>query len=293
MKNKRINKINEVKMEKILENDRYLIHIIRQNWGKIVGEVIAKYSFPSFFSKEKLTIIVGNNLILNEIEIYKETILENINEQLNNNYVKEIYLKSGKIFSNNENYNTSIKEYNMELSEEEKEKIEKSFSKNIVNDTQDENILEIADRIKKIAINSKISEKILLEKGYKECERCEELFLGEGLICIKCKNELENEKMSKIKNIIEKKPFISIREISDQIEDITEQEFYRARDQLAEELTLIISELIEDHNMKSAEVAAEKYAIYRTGSQELFIINKIKDELLNRLTKFLKIKGKI
>ena len=78
-----------------------------------------------------------------------------------------------------------------------------------------------------------------------------------------------------------------------EIEDTEEREFYKARDQLAEELTLFVSELIEQNNIKEAESAAEKYALYRTGSREAFIVNKVKEELLNRLTKFLKLRGRI
>lgn len=288
---KKLNKISEVKVNKILEDDRYLIHIIRQNWKKIVGEVIAEYSFPSFFSKEKLTIIVGNNLISNEMKIYKETILENINEELNGNHVKEIYIKSGQIYDNkNIFYEDDNEIENIQITEEERNKIDVVFSKS---ETENEEIQEISERIKKIAINSKVNEKILLKKGYKECERCGDLFLGTSLICIKCQNELENEKMQKIKKIIEENPVISYREISQKLEKVTEQEFYKARDQLAEDLTLVVSELIEEHNLKMAREAAERYAIYRTGSQENFIINKLKEELLNRLTKFLKLRGKI
>ena len=42
MMKKKLNKISEVKMEKILEDDRYLIHIIRKNWKKMAGETIAE-----------------------------------------------------------------------------------------------------------------------------------------------------------------------------------------------------------------------------------------------------------
>lgn len=52
MNNKKPNRISEVSIDKITEDDRYMIHIIRKNWKKIVGDVIAEYSFPSFFSKE-------------------------------------------------------------------------------------------------------------------------------------------------------------------------------------------------------------------------------------------------
>lgn len=99
--------------------------------------------------------------------------------------------------------------------------------------------------------------------------------------------------MGKIKKLIEKNPVISYRETEKEIEDLTEKEFYKARDQLAEELTLFVSELIEQNNIKEAGEAAEKYALYRTGSSEIYIVNKVKEELLNRLTKFLKLRGRI
>ena len=286
MNNKKPNRIGEVSMNKITEDDRYMIHIIRKNWKKIVGDIIAEYSFPSFFSKGKLTVIVENNLIMNEMKMYRETILENVNEEFYGTAVGEIYMKSGKIYQNRDMYKDyEESEETVEITPEEKQKIEGLLSSAENN--------ELAERIKNIALNSKINEKILLKKGYRECDRCGDLFLGEGEICIKCRNELENEKMGRIKNLIEKRPLISYRETEKEIEELTEGEFYKARDQLAEDLTLFVSELIEQNNLKEAGSAAEKYALYRTGSSEIYIVNKVKEDLLNRLTKFLKLRGRI
>ena len=286
MNKKKLNRIGEVSISRITENDRYLIHIIRKNWKKIVGDVIAEYSFPSFFSKGQLTVIVENNLIMSEMKMYRETILENVNEEFHGTAVSEIYIKGGKIYNNRDIYNEHKEtEETAEITAEEKKKIERLFP-----DVENN---ELAERIKNIALNSKINEKILLKKGYIECERCGDLFLGEEEICIKCRNELENEKMGRIKKLIEKNPIISYRETEREIEELTEGEFYKARDQLAEDLTLFVSELIEQNNLKEAGETAEKYALYRTGSSEVYIINKVKEELLNRLTKFLKLRGRI
>ena len=286
MNKKKLNRIGEVSISRITENDRYMIHIIRKNWKKIVGDVIAEYSFPSFFSKGKLTVIVENNLIMSEMKMYRETILENVNEEFHGTAVSEIYIKGGKIYNNRDIYNDHKEtEETAEITAEEKKKIERLFP-----DVENN---ELAERIKNIALNSKINEKILLKKGYIECERCGDLFLGEEEMCIKCRNELENEKMGRIKKLIEKNPVISYRETEREIEELTEREFYKARDQLAEDLTLFVSELIEQNNLKEAGETAEKYALYRTGSSEVYIINKVKEELLNRLTKFLKLRGRI
>lgn len=286
MNKKKLNRIGEVSISRITENDRYMIHIIRKNWKKIVGDVIAEYSFPSFFSKGKLTVIVENNLIMSEMKMYRETILENVNEEFHGTAVSEIYIKGGKIYNNRDIYNEHKEtEETAEITAEEKKKIERLFP-----DVENN---ELAERIKNIALNSKINEKILLKKGYIECERCGDLFLGEEEMCIKCRNELENEKMGRIKKLIEKNPIISYRETEREIEELTEGEFYKARDQLAEDLTLFVSELIEQNNLKEAGETAEKYALYRTGSSEVYIINKVKEELLNRLTKFLKLRGRI
>ena len=286
MNKKKLNRIGEVSISRITENDRYMIHIIRKNWKKIVGDVIAEYSFPSFFSKGQLTVIVENNLIMSEMKMYRETILENVNEEFHGTAVSEIYIKGGKIYNNRDIYNEHKEtEETAEITAEEKEKIERLFP-----DVENN---ELAERIKNIALNSKINEKILLKKGYIECERCGDLFLGEEEMCIKCRNELENEKMGRIKKLIEKNPIISYRETEREIEELTEGEFYKARDQLAEDLTLFVSELIEQNNLKEAGETAEKYALYRTGSSEVYIINKVKEELLNRLTKFLKLRGRI
>lgn len=155
--NKKPNKIGEVSINRITEDDRYMIHVIRKNWKKIVGDVIAEYSFPSFFSKGKLTVIVENNLIMNEMKMYRETILENVNEEFHGIAVGEIYMKSGKIFQNRDIYKDYEEtEEAVEITPEEKEKIDGLFS------GAEDN--ELAERIKNIALNSKINEKILLKK---------------------------------------------------------------------------------------------------------------------------------
>lgn len=289
MMKKKLNKISEVKMEKILEDDRYLIHIIRKNWKKMVGEMIAEYSFPSFFSNGKLTVIVGNNLILNEVRMLQETVLENINEALYDNRVKDIYLKTGNLYDKKDNlYRDFEDEFfdpsEIKITEEEKEKIEEEFSK--YGNSQ------ITERIKKIAMNAKETEKILVRKGYKECIRCYDLFMGAGEICIKCKNELAEERLKGIKRILERNPLISYRDISKETE-ITESEYYHARDQLAEELAYIISDFIEEKNIIAAKETARRYAIYKVGSDDEYIISQTTEKLINRLTKFLKIRGKI
>ena len=128
MNNKKPNRISEVSIDKITEDDRYMIHIIRKNWKKIVGDVIAEYSFPSFFSKGKLTVIVENNLIMSEMKMYRETILENVNEEFHGVMVGEIYMKSGKIYQNWDLYKDYEKtEETAEITSEEKEKIEELF----------------------------------------------------------------------------------------------------------------------------------------------------------------------
>ena len=276
-------------MEKILEDDRYLIHIIRKNWKKMVGEMIAEYSFPSFFSNGKLTVIVGNNLILNEMRMLQETVLDNINEALYDSRVKDIYLKTGNLYDKKDDlYKDFEDEFfdpsEIKITEEEKEKIEEEFSKYENN--------QIAERMKKIAMNAKETEKILVRKGYKECVRCSDLFMGAGEICIKCKNELAEERLKAIKRILERSPLISYRDILKEIE-ITESEYYRARDQLAEELTYIISDFIEEKNIIAAKEAARRHAIYKVGSDDEYIISQTVEKLMNRLTKFLKIRGKI
>ena len=204
-----------------------------------------KYVFPSFFSNGKLTVIVGNNLILNEMRMLQETVLDNINEALYDSRVKDIYLKTGNLYDKKDDlYKDFEDEFfdpsEIKITEEEKEKIEEEFSKYENN--------QIAERMKKIAMNAKETEKILVRKGYKECIRCSDLFMGAGEICIKCKNELAEERLKAIKRILERSPLISYRDILKEIE-ITESEYYRARDQLAEELTYIISDFIEEKNI--------------------------------------------
>ena len=293
----KVKKVGSLGITRLLENDRYIIQLLRKNWKVITGEIVAEYSFPSFFSKGRLTVIVENSIILNEMKIHQNVIMENIRKELFINAVEEIYIKKGSVFNEKKEKEQFFQDYQGDKEEdfseilvfekEEAEKIEKIFSEKVT--ITDE---KIAGRIKKIALNSKLKEGLLKKKGYKKCDVCSELFLGDGDICIKCENEEKNRELASIKKEIEKNPLISYKEIFSKY-NCTENEYYRARDTLAEEMTFLISELIEEKEKEKAEKAAEKYAVYRIGTNDNKIIKNLAEKILGRITRYLEMRRKI
>ena len=62
----KVKKISEIDKKYIRKNknDQYYYNLIKENWGKLVGDIVAENSFPAFFSKGKLYINVNDSTII-------------------------------------------------------------------------------------------------------------------------------------------------------------------------------------------------------------------------------------
>lgn len=92
---------NDVTLKDAIENMIDSFHLreqynqarLLQNWEKIVGKTIAKYTTDVAIHKEKLYIYVSSAPLKQEMFIMREKIAELVNEFLDTDTIKEVILK--------------------------------------------------------------------------------------------------------------------------------------------------------------------------------------------------------
>jgi predicted nucleic acid-binding Zn ribbon protein len=66
-------------------------------WEEAVGKAIASHARPSWIKDGCLRVIVSDSIWLQELEYFKETMIEKLNERLNRDAVKTIDLRYGRL----------------------------------------------------------------------------------------------------------------------------------------------------------------------------------------------------
>ena len=311
---KKIGEMNQIYIKKN-KNDKYYYFLIKENWNKLVGEIVAENSFPSFFNNGKLYVNVKDSTILQQLSMYKNEIIDIFEKDLGERVVTDIDIKKDKnnqknnkiIYSKKNEQKEIIKKYseisvnieNIKLEKEEEKLIEISLEK------VDNKYFDIKKRIKKIAINKLKEEKVLKEQGLINCTICGELFLPQSdeKICIKCINKKEEEKMNEILKKIKNNPLLELEK------DMDIKLFLRARDIIAQDYFYDMIEIIKEH--KQLTVSEEKledykkndkikefneymrqYIEYKTGSNDTSVQESLKKETIYKMKKIIEIKYK-
>lgn len=66
-------------------------------WQQIVGQRMAEHSHAGEIRRGTLTILAGNSMVLQELDLRKQELLERINQALPEQRVRKILLKVGKL----------------------------------------------------------------------------------------------------------------------------------------------------------------------------------------------------
>ena len=107
--------------------------IIAQKWNDIMGEVLSKICYPSFFRNGILTVTIIDNVWANEIFMNRRNIFKNIKKETN---IEVIELKT-RIGQINNNSNNNLKENTKKkenLSKEHKEWIDNIIKESNIED---------------------------------------------------------------------------------------------------------------------------------------------------------------
>ena len=75
----------------------YRLQQAKANWAEIMGEPIAKYSYICGFQDTTVTVAVLNSVWMNQLFMFKESILIKLNEFIGEAYLQDVsFRKSGK-----------------------------------------------------------------------------------------------------------------------------------------------------------------------------------------------------
>ena len=170
----KVKKISEIDKKYIRKNknDQYYSNLIKENWGKLVGDIVAENSFPAFFSKGKLYINVNDSTIIQQLSMYKDEVLNIFEKELGDRVVLDLDVRMDRkkkvdivrkveVIENNDEEN--VRKYSSINVDIEKIKLPEEEILQIegILDKVDKKYAEIGERIKKIAIDKKREEKAL------------------------------------------------------------------------------------------------------------------------------------
>ena len=313
----KVKKISEIDKKYIRKNknDQYYSNLIKENWGKLVGDIVAENSFPAFFSKGKLYINVNDSTIIQQLSMYKDEVLNIFEKELGDRIVLDLdvrmdrkkkvdIVRNVEVIENNDEEN--VRKYSsinvdiekIKLPEEEILQIEEILDK------IDKKYSEIGERIKKIAIDKKREEKALKEEGIINCMSCGDLFLPQTdeKTCIKCINKKEEEKLDVMLKEIKNNPMLRLES------DMDINLYNRARDIISQDYFYDMIEIIKHHRRivnyedsiyndkdekrKEFNEYMGKYIMYKIGSEDKDVQEAAKKDTIYRIKKIVEMKYK-
>lgn len=128
------NTLEEYSDRKLYQNINLANYIkISQKWDDIMGEVLSKICYPSFYRNAVLTVTITDSVWANEIFMNRRNIFKNIKKETN---IEVIELKT-RIGQINNNSNNNLKENTKKkenLSKEHKEWIDNIIKESNIED---------------------------------------------------------------------------------------------------------------------------------------------------------------
>ena len=313
----KVKKISEIDKKYIRKNknDQYYSNLIKENWGKLVGDIVAENSFPAFFSKGKLYVNVNDSTIIQQLSMYKDEVLNIFEKELGDRIVLDLdvrmdrkkkvdIVRNVEVIENNDEEN--VRKYSSINVDIEKIKLPEEEILQIegILDKVDKKYSEIGERIKKIAIDKKREEKALKEEGIINCMSCGDLFLPQTdeKICIKCINKKEEEKLEAMLKEIKNNPMLRLES------DMDINLYNRARDIISQDYFYDMIEIIRHHRRivnyedsiyndkdekrKEFNECMGKYIMYKIGSEDKDVQEAAKKDIIYRIKKIVEMKYK-
>lgn len=171
--------VNDMISEGIKKSKVLREALIKAYWKEIIGNLYKKSEVIKI-KNGTLFVKVDGSANLHFMTMKKIEYIESIKKLLNGNYILNINYRIGKINLNSKIESKILEDKNSEV------------VRNI-----DLSNYSFEERINMLSEASKKREIFLLEKGYKKCRKCKNLFLGEWLVCPKCRGEKEKTVINK------------------------------------------------------------------------------------------------
>lgn len=160
--------VSEAVEEAIVKSRKLKEGIIRGHWRDIVGK-LSKKSEPLWIKEGILYVVVEDSIYLHHMSMNKNKYLKRAQEILKKEYVKDIRFKVSKVQGCNY----------MEVMDEKNDEKKEEF----ISELKD---LTLEEKIEVLKKRAKEREEALKLKGYKKCDICGMMFIGEGVICKPC-----------------------------------------------------------------------------------------------------------
>ena len=196
----------------------YKLYHVKVNWKSIMGDKIAQYSYIKKIDHGIMTVAVTNPVWMNHLFMYKEKIIQAINEYCKEDLIKDVqYVKSGRLPKKNLYEDVEGKEESI---------VPKLNTKGIV--LPKEIVDKIREETKKLpeALGEKIRQlrysherlKIAyLEQGYIPCPSCGRWIEKKEGKCIFCLMKEKSEEKQKIYQFLMQAPWLSFQELQEEI----------------------------------------------------------------------------
>ncbi|WP_028328644.1 DUF721 domain-containing protein [Brachyspira alvinipulli] len=128
------NTLEEYSNRKLYHNINLSNYIkISQKWDDIIGEVLSKICYPSFFRNGILTIVVKDNVWANEIFMNRTNIFKNIKKETNIEVV-ELKTRIGEVNNNPNNKSEENIKNNKIITKEHEEWIDNVIKESNIKD---------------------------------------------------------------------------------------------------------------------------------------------------------------
>ncbi|MGL5175054.1 MAG: DUF721 domain-containing protein [Cetobacterium sp.] len=161
--------VSEAVEEAIIKSRKLKEGIIRGHWREIVDKLSDK-SEPLWIKDGVLYVLVEDSVYLHHMSMNKNKYLRKVQDILKKDYVKDIRFKISKI-------------QNLDYSDYMSNEIEANRNVEFISELRDLTLEEKIDVLKR---KSKERELALVSKGYKKCDICGMMFLGDEEICKPC-----------------------------------------------------------------------------------------------------------
>lgn len=191
-----MHKLGEIikKNKKSIAKRGYDYFVITSAWREIVDDYLAAKAYPVKIISGRLYINVLEPIWAQQLNLLKKTIIERINKKIGKGKVDNIQFQIGEV---------ELQETNEEKVNKTTEKISEDKSKK---ETGEERLRDIHKKQGKYR-------RLMGKKGYKECDSCGTMFIGQVNICVRCQQIKKYDKIKRLIKHIEKTPWIRLEEM--------------------------------------------------------------------------------
>lgn len=208
----------------------YKLYQAKLNWKDIAGPQIAKYSYIKDFQKGVVTIAVLNPVWMNQLFMYKQRIIRNINEYIHDQAVKDIrFIRSGR--------KPAAIVYETTTGEEEQQVPTVPIRSIILPEELVQQIRQetaalpeaIRERVAQLRFTQAKRALAYRHSGFAQCPRCGRWLAKGETLCLLCRLDLRQQRKQQIHDILVDMPWLTWDEM------VTEQ-YVKDHDREAVEL---------------------------------------------------------